>query len=383
MTLTVLTAVTHRDPYPFYADLVAERPFAHDPESGLYVAAGAAAVEAVLADPACRVRPPSEPVPPGIVGTPAGDVFGRLVRMTDGPLQTRLKRVVADALATVDETRVRDLAAGAAVDATDWSDVLFGVPTRVVAALCGLDAGPSKQAARLVGDFVRCIPAAATAQDQSAAAEAARGLLDLLGPRLQADDEGLLGELVRAATGAGWAQTAPLLANAVGLLSQTYDATAGLIGNTLLASGREGAVGDLPAFVDEVARYDAPVQNTRRFTVADTRIAGQVVPAGSAVLLLLAAANRDSVANPDPHVFRPGRPEARVYTFGSASHRCPGRRLATAITVGVVSVVREWPPPVHTGYRPSPNARIPVLESAEPMSPFHAPPQPPGSSPEA
>lgn len=57
---TPTTAATHPDPYPFYADLVANRPFGYDTGSGLWVAAGASAVSEVLADPACRVgRVPS------------------------------------------------------------------------------------------------------------------------------------------------------------------------------------------------------------------------------------------------------------------------------------------------------------------------------------
>ncbi len=360
------TAGTSADPYPFYADLVARRPFG--PDGPLWVAAGAEAVEAVLTDPVCRVRPAAEPVPRGIVGTPAGEVFGSLVRMTDGEPQHRLKRVVLDALGTVDADGVTALAAAAARDVLEaddpWEELLFGVPARVVAALCGLDPGGSAEAAALIGDFVRCIPASATPEDQSAAASAAGKLLDLLGPELAADRDSLLGELVRAATRADWSATAPLLANAVGLLSQTFDATAGLIGGTALALAREPRPTDLRAFVDEVARHDAPIQNTRRFTAAPTRVAGQDVPAGAAVLLLLAAANRDPAANAQPDTFRPGRAHAKVFTFSTGAHRCPGRAIAVAITVGAAGALLDsGTRAVLQTYRPSPNARIPVLRT--------------------
>ncbi len=81
-----VAAVIHPDPYPFYAALRAERPFDHDGRTGQWVAADAATVEAVLAHPACRVRPPSEPVPTHLVATRSGAVFGRLARMTDGAM---------------------------------------------------------------------------------------------------------------------------------------------------------------------------------------------------------------------------------------------------------------------------------------------------------
>ncbi|MDX2934495.1 cytochrome P450 [Streptomyces ipomoeae] len=358
--LTPGTAAAHPDPYPFYADLVADRPFGHDAPSGLWVAAGAAAVSEVLTHPACRVRPRTEPVPRGILGTPAGDVFGDLVRMTDGAPQTQRKQVLLAALDTVTEERVVALAADEADRATDWTDLQFGLPARVMAAVLGLDGDVPAEAARLIGEFVRCVPASATPEDQAAAATAAARLLDLLGPHLYAGHGGLIGELVRLTARHGRRESAPLLANVIGLLSQTYDATAGLVGNTLLALARHGRPDDLAAFVAEVVRHDAPIQNTRRFVADTTTIAGHRVPAGSVILLLLAAANRDPLANPDPQVFRPGRVDPQVFTFGRGTHRCPGHALAVAMTVGVAATVTGTPS--HEGYRPSPNARIPVLK---------------------
>ncbi|MFE2246392.1 hypothetical protein ACFXC2_06350, partial [Streptomyces lavendulae] len=83
-TVTPVEAVRLPDPYPFYARLVAERPFAFDEALGAWVAADAAAVRAVLGSGVLRVRPVAEPVPAGLAGTAAGEVFGQLVRMTDG-----------------------------------------------------------------------------------------------------------------------------------------------------------------------------------------------------------------------------------------------------------------------------------------------------------
>src|ERR1700719_3804800 len=58
-----IAAVTHPDPYPYYADLVAYKPIYHDETLGLWVASSANAVSAVLASEICRVRPLAEPVP--------------------------------------------------------------------------------------------------------------------------------------------------------------------------------------------------------------------------------------------------------------------------------------------------------------------------------
>lgn len=384
-TVSPVEAVRLADPYPYYARLVAERPFAWDEALGVWVAADAAAVRAVLGSGALRVRPVAEPVPAGIAGTAAGEVFGELVRMTDGAAAARLKGVVAGALARADTAYAATLAArltrevlAAAGGEVPYEELMFGVPARVVAALGGLTEGAGREAARAIGDFVQCIPAAATEDQYRAASAAATRLRALLGPALAeaqatplgagnpAGARGLLGELVAAAERDGWARTGPLLSNAVGFLSQTYDATAGLIGNTLvaLARGADGADGTgIGALVREVVRYDAPIQNTRRFAAEAFTYAGSTVEPGQQVLVLLAAANRDPAVNPDPHALSPGRVNPAVFTFGAAAHRCPGAELATALAGAVVTELRAagLGTTATPAYRPLANARIPLL----------------------
>lgn len=99
-----------------------------------------------------------------------------------------------------------------------------------------------------------------------------------------------------------------IVANGVGLLLQSYEATAGLIGNTLVVLATRPAlrrrVGDdtvlLNAVLREVLRYDAPIQNTRRYLAHDLEIVSQHLRAGDTVLAVLAAANRGPAANRDP-----------------------------------------------------------------------------------
>ncbi|MFF4330403.1 cytochrome P450 [Streptomyces sp. NPDC001591] len=364
---TPVEAVRLADPYPCYARLVAERPFAFDEALGAWVAADAAAVRAVLGSGALRVRPVGEPVPAGIAGTAAGEVFGDLVRMTDGAAAARLKGAVAEALAGADLGHAGALAARFTREVladggeAPYEELMFGVPARVVAVLCGLADGADREAAAATADFVRCVPASATQADHHAAAQAATRLRALLGPAGQAD--GLLRELCGAAGRRGWTDTGPLLSNAIGFLSQTYDATAGLIGNTLVALARGADAADTGALVREVVRYDAPVQNTRRFAAGAFTHAGATVEPGQQVLVLLAAANRDPAVNPDPHTLSPGRVNPAVFTFGAGAHRCPGGELATALATAVVTELRTagWSSTATPAYRPLANARIPLL----------------------
>lgn len=339
-----VAAVTHPDPYPYYAALAAEPVRRHE-AIGLLVAARPRDVEAVLASPWLRVRPPHEPVPRAVAGSAAGELFGRLVRMTDGPVQERGKRAVRTALAGVAPGSARlaarrlaarlagtlDLARspGRAMDAA-WH-----VPVRAVAELLGLrdpDRAPDDTRA-LVGGFA----AGASAEDAARSAAAALRLYGAL------EGTALPGALQAEGADAEWAA-----ANALGFLSQTFEATAGLVGNALVAAGRapDRSREPVDALVRDVLRSDPPVQNTRRFAAEPGVVADVPVATGDAVLAVLAAA---------------------ALPFGAGGHACPGDALAAALAAGTLEALfasgldpTALARPLR--YRPSPNVRVPVFE---------------------
>src|SRR5260370_9711496 len=121
---------------------------------------------------------------------------------------------------------------------------------------------------------------------------------------------GLLGVLHREASRAGCDDPA-VVANAIGFLTQAYEATAGLIGNTLLALAAHPDVAAqierAPALLSEVIRgvlrYHPPVHNTRPLLLANGLVAGRRMAAGDTGLVVLAAANPDPAAKPAPQLF--------------------------------------------------------------------------------
>ncbi len=370
-----VAAVCHPDPYPFYAGLVG-RGLAPDPRLGLWIAASAAAATAVLDCDAARVRPPAEPVPVGLRGTSVGDLFGRLVRMTDGPDQRRMKGVIAAALAAVDRAAVTpafDIAIAARLapapvrlDGRMLDGVVADLPAFAVAALLGVPAARLADAAPLVAAFVRAIGPGAAAEAVLAGTAAIERLRALLAA---VADAGILGRLQADAAAAG-CDPAAVAANVLGLLSQSFEATAALIGNALLAVVREPAARALagdPARLDdvvaEVLRHDPPVQNTRRYLADDAVLDGRAVPAGAAILVVLAAAGRDPAMHPDPDRFDPDR-RRRLYTFGLGRHACPGDRIAAWIAAAALPPLLARCPGLAdlaaaVRYRPSPNIRCP------------------------
>jgi len=81
-----IEAVTHVNPYPYYADLVRRKPLYYDKTLKFWVASSADAVTAILTHDMCRLRPAAEPVPKVPLYSPAADIFRHMMRVTDGDL---------------------------------------------------------------------------------------------------------------------------------------------------------------------------------------------------------------------------------------------------------------------------------------------------------
>jgi len=148
---------------------------------------------------------------------------------------------------------------------------------------------------------------------------------DLLSNLVRASDEGeLLDEDELSATamlllGAGFETTVNLLGNGVQQLLTHPDQLALLREDPSL----------WPNAVEEVLRYDSPVQRTARFARKDTKVGGVRIPTGGVVVTLLGAANRDPAVFTDPQRFDITRDNARDHlSFSSGVHYCLGAALA-------------------------------------------------------
>jgi cytochrome P450 len=379
-----INAVTHRDPYPYYERLLTGPPLYFDDELRLWVAARATAVSEVFASRACRVRPIAEPVPAALDGLPAGEIFAHLVRMTDGSRHDHPKLALERALASIPASEVNAKARHAAIRAlpssmdpaalTAWA---FDTPTAVVADLLGFPAHERVAIVNWTREFVACLSPLSTPEQLSTASATA----SLLRSRMQSvldsiePNSGSLVFRVRGHAGSvGWVDNASIVANLIGLLSQTYEATAGLIGNSIVALASQPALlGEVRALaggwhqlVHETSRYDSPVQNTRRFVVEPTTIGGADLAPGAFVLLVLAAANRDPHANPDPEKFHLERPDRCTFSFSRGAHACPGEALARGIAATALSVLFDAMPVgalarLAWTWKPSTNARLPIF----------------------
>jgi cytochrome P450 len=148
--------------------------------------------------------------------------------------------------------------------------------------------------------------------------------------------EDILSQLVQVADG-GELTEDELAAIAMLVLGAGFETTVNLLGNgaQLLMSSPESRalLADDPELwpnaVEEILRYESPVQRTARVAMRDIEVAGQSIPHGELVVALLGGANRDPAVFPDPHRFDIRRANAREHiAFSSGVHFCLGASLA-------------------------------------------------------
>jgi cytochrome P450 len=126
----------------------------------------------------------------------------------------------------------------------------------------------------------------------------------------------------------------------------------------------------VPAWLEEVLRYDAPLTAWRRVVARPVTLGGVDLPAGAELLLLLTSTGLDTEVYPEPERLCPERPNLRGHlAFGIGVHRCPGAELARAEGAAVLrQAVRRFPDLRWAG-----PPRPPYLASLAFRAPRHVP----------
>lgn len=340
------------DPYPLYAQV---RPRGLVRSSlGVFAVADHATAASILRDrrfsssPAHQrgYRPPSYPPDDPRAGLPAADLL-----TLDPPDHTRLRRLVSGAFTPRAiaglEPWIRDVTARllAAADGTAGFDLIdalaFPLPIAVICHLLGVPAGDQAQF-RAWGHEVAATleprTAAAVRAETRAAELALTGYLkDLVRERRANPDDSILSALIAAEDEGDRLSSAELVSTALLLLVAGFETTVNLIGNGTVALLGDPGNWDrlrqepdlIPAAIEEMLRYDSPVQMTSRIATEDVEVADGAIATGRPVIVLIGGANRDPAVFEQPDEFRIDRPDpGRHLSFSLGIHHCLGASLA-------------------------------------------------------
>jgi cytochrome P450 len=340
-----------QDPYPRYHRLRELAPVLPSPQFGTLLSRYDDC-QAVLRDPRLvrgwATRMDSRQ--PDWRRRPALDGADRWLLMLDGANHTRLRKLVTRAFTprTVERLRPRIEAmvdsALEALEAAGGGDLMeglaFPLPVRVIAELLGVPVADCDQFRPLMQDLAGMFemdpgPGVLDGADQ-AWVDIEVYFAELITEKRKEPDDALISQLLAVDDNGDRLSDDEI----IGLSSLTFlagfETTTSLIGNGMIGLLADPVQIDhlraepslFPRLPDELLRYDGTVQLVGRTTTDDLEVGGHVLPAGTSIMALIGAANRDPARFPDPDRLDVTRDDVRPLTFGGGVHYCLGAALA-------------------------------------------------------
>lgn len=345
-----------QDPYPLYARMHEAGHVHRIGESGFYAVSSWEAVnEAVTrcADfssnlTATMMYQPGRPVTAFHMGELGGPT--QALATADEPAHSAHRKALLPQLAAkrirAFEPFIGDTAAGiwnarARGGRVEWMSAMANrLPMMIVGRIIGVPDGDVDKLIQWGYAATQVVEGLVTQNQMDAAGVAVMELggyiTEQFGHAASGPQDNLLGDLA-AACASGELDDLTALAMMITLFSAGGESTASLIGSAAWVLGTrpdvQRRVRDQPEllgpFLEEVLRYEPPFRGHYRHVVNDTELCGAELPAGSRLLLLWGAANRDPSHFDNAHEFRLDRPAAKGHiSFGKGIHFCVGAALA-------------------------------------------------------
>lgn len=338
------------NPYPAYAEARAQAPVRRCPDVGAVLVLSHEHALAVLRGPEWSVDPRNSRRLDQLLYRPVAELLSRSLPTSDPPTHTRLRAAVShcftprtmaglqERIAAIAGTALEPLRAGAPLEV--MGELAYPLALAVMGEL--LDVG--EEGARLLRSLTPVmagileLDASRDALDD--AYEAAMALMLFLVPivaeRRRHPGDDLISALGEAAGGADALETDEIITTSLLLLAAGHETTANLIGNGVLAllehPDQLAWLGGHPErarrAVDELLRYESPVQLVRRAATRDLDLGGVGVRAGEEALVCVGAANRDPVRYSKPDILDLSRRHVHHLAFGGGLHHCLGATLA-------------------------------------------------------
>ncbi|TDD46900.1 cytochrome P450 [Nonomuraea terrae] len=338
-------------PYRIYDELRREAPVSYFEPTGQWLVARHADVNALLRDRRLGRsylhvatheefgRPPEPEFQ---------EPFWRVIRAgmldVEPPVHTRLRRLVSKAFTPrmVESLRpqVRAIARSLVDAYVDKGDLIAEVaeplPVTVIAEMLGIPEADRHLLRPWSADICGMYELNPAPQAQHTAVRAATEFADYL-KALAADRRRVPGDdLVSALTQIDELTEDELVGTCVLLLNAGHEATVNVTGNGWWALFRNPAElarlredrSLLPTAIEELMRWDTPLQMFERWVLEDIEVHGVRIPRGTEVALLFGSANRDPAVFPDPDRLDVGRVDNPHISFGAGIHFCLGAPLA-------------------------------------------------------
>lgn len=371
VTFDFSSPAVQANPYPIYAELRCNAPVFWNGNAWL-ISRYDDCVN-LLTDPRSssrRVNATFAVLPPEVQAelTPLRDVLNARMLLSDPPDHTRLRTLVTKTFSAraahgrrerIQEhvDRLLDKVAGrGAMDA--MADFATPLPSFTIADVLGVPSTDEPKFTRWARDQVRIYDRLGTAnerievmrQGQESMLEMKAYLEAIIEQRRSDPQDDLITLLVEAEEEGDRLSVDEMVVMVIAVLVGGNNSTAHLLGNAVLSLARypeqRARIKANPELartaVEEVLRFESPVQTTSRVAKEDIELGGQVIPAGANVNVLFASANRDEAHFPDPDTFDVGRQPNRHLDFAHGPHFCLGSALARNVAqVAVVSIVER------------------------------------------
>jgi cytochrome P450 len=288
---------------------------------------------------------------PTALNEPAVVELAQMMLMRDPPEHTRLRGLVTKAFTARRIEQLRGRVADLVGDLLDRiashghmdaiRDFAYPLPVLVICELLGI---PEEDRARFAtgtssgAALLNPTPPSRDELDAANEGTLATGAYfeALFEQRRRTPQDDLITMLVQAEEAGDRLTTAELRANVALLFAAGHETTVNLIGNGLLAllthPDQWTRLRDdrnlVPNAIEELLRYDSPVQTVVRTVSEPMQVRGQALKKEELVMILIGAANRDPDIFPDPDLLDVTRPQPRVLSFGGGIHFCLGAQLA-------------------------------------------------------
>ena len=338
------------DPYPLLRELRQTAPVHKLGFSDFWILTRFEDCRAALRDQRLGNPEPGDTVPVLISGSSRDAAGPRSLLSLNPPDHTRIRSLVSRAFTPRRVERLRPsvramteelLDPVAEAGECDLVDALaFPLPANVISEMLGVPVEDRDWLRPLVSDLAATLEPNRTPEETERAAVSGaeiREYLHALIDRRRAEPaDDLLSAMIAASDGEDRLTQQEIVTTVSLIYGAGFETTMNLIGNMVHTLTRHpdqlARLRDdrslVPSAVDEVLRFEPPVQIDGRYVRADAEIGGQAIPRGHAVLTLLGAANRDPAAVDDPDRFDVGRSEVPMLSFGSGIHYCLGAALA-------------------------------------------------------